>query len=144
MWIASQRSFSFRDRGGADARALGGPLRSLGEGMLVLADRNFCSFELWNEAAATGAHLLWRTKARHVLPAHERLPDGSYLSRLRKFVNYKMRRTDVVVRVIDYALDDPGRPQAEPRYRLITTGRKPSSCCGRKSPPRVSGTHRPS
>jgi hypothetical protein len=93
----------------------------LGEGMLVLADRNFYSFELWTEAAATGAQLLWRTKAGHVLPAHERLPDGSYLSRLRRCVNYKMRRTDVVVRVIDYALDDPGRPQAEPRYRLITT-----------------------
>ena len=96
-------------------------LPSLGEGMLVLADRLFYSFELWNQAAATGAQLLWRTKAGHVLPAHERLPDGSYLSRLRRCVNYKMRRTDVVVRVIDYALDDPGRPQAEPRYRLITT-----------------------
>ncbi len=93
----------------------------LGEGMLVLADRNFYSFDLWNQARATGAELLWRTKAGHVLPAHERLPDGSYLSRLRRCVNYKMRRTDVVVRVIDYALDDPGRPQAEPRYRLITT-----------------------
>lgn len=93
----------------------------LGESMLVLADRNFYSFELWTEAAATGAQLLWRTKAGHVLPAHERLPDGSYLARLRRCVNYKMRRTDVVVRVIDYALDDPGRPQAEPRYRLITT-----------------------
>ena len=27
----------------------------------------------------------------------------------------------VVVRVIDYGLDDPGRPQAEDVYRLITT-----------------------
>ena len=32
-----------------------------------------------------------------------------------------MVQTDIVVRVIDYAVDDPGRPQAEPRYRLITT-----------------------
>jgi hypothetical protein len=96
-------------------------LGSLGQGMLVLADRGFYSFELWNEARATGAQLLWRTKAGHVLPADERLADGSYLARLRKTVNYKMRRTDVVARVIDYGLDDPGRPQAEPRYRLITT-----------------------
>jgi hypothetical protein len=96
-------------------------LGSLGQGMLVLADRGFYSFGLWNAARATGAQLLWRTKAGHVLPADERLPDGSYLARLRKTVNYKMRRTDVVVRVIDYGLDDPGRPQAEARYRLITT-----------------------
>jgi len=49
-------------------------LGSLGEGMLVLADRNFYGFELWSEAAATGAQLLWRTKAGHVLPPGERLP----------------------------------------------------------------------
>lgn len=93
----------------------------LGPGMLVLADRNFYSFELWTQAAATGAQLLWRTKAGHVLPVRERLADGSWLSHLRRTVNYHMRKTDVVVRVIDYGIDDPGRPQAEPRYRLITT-----------------------
>jgi hypothetical protein len=96
-------------------------LPSLGEGMLVLADRYFYSFGLWNAARATGAELVWRTKANHVLPVRERLADGSYLSRLRKTVNSHMRQTDVTVRVIDYAIDDPGRPQAEPRYRLITT-----------------------
>ena len=96
-------------------------LGSLHQGMLVLADRNFYSFELWNEARATGADLLWRTKAGHVLRPHEQLPDGSWLARLRRLSNYHMRGTDVVVRVIDYAVDDPGRPQAEPRYRLITT-----------------------
>ncbi len=90
-------------------------LGSLGEGMLVLADRNFYGFELWSEAAATGAQLLWRTKAGHVLPPGERLPDGSYLSHLRRFAGHRHRMidTDVVVRVIDYGIDDPGRPQAE-------------------------------
>jgi len=96
-------------------------LGSLEAGMLLLADRNFYGFELWQQAHATGADLLWRTKAGHVLPPGERLADGSYLSRLRKTVNFHMRATDVTVRVIDYGLDDPGRPQAEPRYRLITT-----------------------
>src|SRR6516162_8377723 len=38
-------------------------LGSLSKGMLVLADRNFYSFTLWNQAAATGADLLWRTKS---------------------------------------------------------------------------------
>src|SRR5258708_17319365 len=90
-------------------------LGSLGEGMLVLADRNFYGFELWSEAAATGAQLLWRTKAGHVLPPGERLPDGSYLSHLRRFAGHRHRiiDTDVVVRGFDYRIDDPGRPQAE-------------------------------
>jgi hypothetical protein len=98
-----------------------GLLGSLGPGMLVLADRNFYGFELWNAARATGAQLLWRTKAGHVLRPHEQLPDGSWLARLRRFSNYHMLGTDVVVRVIDYAVADPGRPQAEDRYRLLTT-----------------------
>jgi hypothetical protein len=98
-----------------------GLLGSLEPGMLVLADRNFYGFELWNAARATGAQLLWRTKAGHVLRPYEQLPDGSWLARLRRFPDYHMLGTDVVVRVIDYAVADPGRPQAEDRYRLLTT-----------------------
>ena len=36
--------------------------------MLLLADRNFYGYELWNAAAATGADLLWRVKASLHLP----------------------------------------------------------------------------
>jgi hypothetical protein len=92
-------------------------LGSLGPNMLVLADRNFFSFGLWNEARATGADLLWRTKSNHVLPVDEALADGSYLSRLRE----GQRPTAVVVRVIEYSIDDPGRSQADSTYRLLTT-----------------------
>ena len=98
-----------------------GLLRAMRAGMLVLADRNFYSFKLWNEARATGADLLWRTKLNHVLPVVERLGDGSYLSVLHEVVNNHRRRSDVVVRVVEYGLDDPGRNNAEERYRLITT-----------------------
>ena len=98
-----------------------GLLSALGPGMLVLADRNFYSFKLWNEARATGAELLWRTKSNHVLPVEERLADGSYLSVLHEVVKNHRRRSDVVVRVVEYGLDDPGRPDVEGRYRLITT-----------------------
>jgi hypothetical protein len=104
-------------------------LGSLDAGMLVLADRNFYSFELWNQAAATGAQLLWRTKAGHVLPADQRLADGSWLSHLRKLSKSRNRMTDtgVAVRVIDYGLEDPGRAHAEDRYRLITTILEPDA-----------------
>lgn len=98
-----------------------GLLPSMGPGMLVLADRGFYSFALWNEARATGAELVWRTKSNHVLPVDERLPDGSYLSHLHEVVNNHRRKTDVAVRVIEYLLDDPGRPQAESTYRLLST-----------------------
>jgi hypothetical protein len=51
----------------------------------------------------------------------ERLPDGSWLSTLHEVVNYKRRREGMPVRVIEYNIEDPGRPQAEQRYRLLTT-----------------------
>ena len=104
-----------------------GLLGSFSPGMLVLADRNFYSYKLWNEARATGADLLWRTKSNHVLPVEERLADGSYLSVLHEVVNNKRRRSEVVVRVVEYRIEDPGRPDVEPRYRLVTTITDPAA-----------------
>ena len=97
-------------------------LGSLRPGMVVLADRNFFSFGLWNEAAATGAELVWRTKSNHSLPVDERLGDGSYLSHIQANDDRKRLANPVTVRVVEYNLDDPGRPQADDTtYRLITT-----------------------
>jgi hypothetical protein len=95
-------------------------LARLQPGMLCLADRAFVGFEPWCMAVASGADLLWRVRHNQVLPCRERLPDGSYLSRL--YASPKQRRQDaggVLVRVIDYRLE--GVPGAEPLYRLITT-----------------------
>ena len=44
-------------------------LPSLGKGMLCLADRGFFGFEMWKQAAATGADLLWRVRKNIPLPA---------------------------------------------------------------------------
>jgi hypothetical protein len=96
-------------------------LPALPKGMLVLADRYYYSFKLWNEAKASGAELLWRTKRNHVLPVVERLSDGSYLSFLHEVIGTHRRKSDVVVRVIEYGLDDPARTDTEDRYRLLTT-----------------------
>ena len=88
--------------------------------MVCLADRAFVGFELWRLAVATGADLLWRVRANHILPCQQRLPDGSYLSRL--YASPKHRRHDEggqVVRVIEYRLE--GMAGAEPLYRLVTT-----------------------
>jgi len=95
-------------------------LPSLSKGMLCLADRGFFGFEMWKQAAATGADLLWRVKKNHVLPCEKRLPDGSYLSRIYATQqDRRCKRNGIVVRVIDYRLE--GIAGAEPSYRLVTT-----------------------
>lgn len=95
---------------------------ALGPGMLCLADRGFTAHPLMSAAAKTGADLLWRAKANAVLPVLERHPDGSFRSELVANTD-KHRREDVLpVRVIEYGIDDDGRPAANAtRYRLLTT-----------------------
>ena len=95
-------------------------ISGLQKGMLCLADRNFYGFKLWNEAAATGADLLWRVKTNLRLPCDRRLPDGSYLSRVYGSAkDFRRQQNGVFVRVIEYQLE--GVAEAEPLYRLITT-----------------------
>lgn len=97
-----------------------GVLSWLHHGMLCLADRQFFGFELWNQARATGAQLLWRIRKNLRLPCERRLTDGSYLSRIYPTERDRRHKTNgVVVRVIEYRLE--GVAGAEPIYRLITT-----------------------
>ncbi len=92
----------------------------LRKGMLCLADRNFFSYQLWNRARASGADLLWRIKKNLILPCEQRLPDGSYLSRIYPSQRERRRGANgVLVRVIEYRLE--GVEGAEPLYRLLTT-----------------------
>lgn len=97
-----------------------GVLAWLRPGMLCLADRQFFGFELWHQARASGADLLWRIKKNLRLPYEQRLVDGSYLSRIYPSLKDRRHNTNgVTVRVIDYRLD--GVAGAEPIYRLLTT-----------------------
>src|SRR5690242_14801060 len=54
-------------------------LGNLRAGMLLLADRNFYSYALWNAAAGTGADLLWRVKGSLHLPVLRELSLSSCL-----------------------------------------------------------------
>ena len=92
--------------------------------MLCLADRGLLGFDLWRQAAATGAALLWRAGAPFTLPLLERFPDGSYRSELRwnSFCT-SADRTAIPVRVIEYTLPDV--PGSEASYRLVTTVLEP-------------------
>jgi Insertion element 4 transposase N-terminal/Transposase DDE domain len=129
---------------GSGERALAAQLLgSLRPGMLLLADRNFWGCQLWREATATGASLLWRVKEGKHARAIAELPDGSRLARVedpravmdRWHKNNKRARTGnlppdqsplpggITVRVIDYLLAvtaDDGTTRTE-RYRLFTT-----------------------
>ena len=95
-------------------------LKHLKPGMLCLADRNFLGYELWKQAQATGADLLWRGK-KHLRLEHEKeLPDGSYLSQIYPSErDWRKKTNGMPVRVIEYTLE--GVADAEPMYRLVTT-----------------------
>src|SRR5258706_252016 len=108
-----------------------GLLPRLGAGMLVLADRNFAGYELWRDAAATGAQLLWRIGASFSLPAGEVLADGTYLSVLK--TPRHLRKTgagDITVRVIEYRLEDEAGQVTE-TFTLITTLTDPAAAPAR-------------
>jgi hypothetical protein len=86
-------------------------LPAFGEGMVVLADRNFLSHTLARDVLATGAHILWRASASFRLTPIEVLADGSYLARLNP-----ARRADgppITMRVIEYTVHTTGPDGAE-------------------------------
>jgi hypothetical protein len=83
----------------------------LAPGVLLLADRGVAGFDLWRQATATGAALVWRTKTNAVLPVVQPLADGSYLSQIVAASDHRHRRDPITVRVVEYTLGTGrGRP----------------------------------
>ena len=111
--------------------------RSFEPEMLVLADRGFYGYELWREAAQTGAALLWRVSARVGLPVLREMADGSYLSVVfeknlrshhRSVIAESVRSGRAVqpiqaspVRVVEYDIPDRLGDGKKETIRLITT-----------------------
>jgi hypothetical protein len=96
-------------------------LGALGPDMLLLADRNFPSWRLWRDVAATDADLLWRMSASFTLPVLRVLDDGTYLSELRP--PRKRDGPPIPLRVIEYSViteNDQGEQVSE-LFRLATT-----------------------
>jgi Insertion element 4 transposase N-terminal len=104
---------------------------------LVIADRNFFSWNAWRTAADTGADLLWRVRSDLRLPVLELLPDGSYRSVLiwpkatlkqREDLIAAARRGDDLdpdrarlVRVIEYDVPGRGGNGKDELIALVTT-----------------------
>lgn len=97
-------------------------LRFLVENMLLLWDRNFLSYDLVRSVRARQAHLLARIKKNLIFTPIEQLADGSYLAKLYPSPRHRDRDEDgLLVRIIEYTFDDPGRPGSGQKHRLLTT-----------------------
>src|SRR5271166_5692430 len=110
-------------------------LDHLGPGMLLIWDRGFFSFELISAVVRRGAHLLARVKSNTILRPIRRLADGSYLAKI--YPSEGDRRRDMrglPVRVIEYTHDDPNRPGAGERHRLITDLTNPEDMPAHEAP----------
>jgi Insertion element 4 transposase N-terminal/Transposase DDE domain len=88
---------------------------------LLIEDRGFFSYEHWKRLDSSGVKLLIRVKDNMILRPIERLPDGSYLAKIyRSSYDRDKDRDGIVVRVIEYTLDDPQRTGHGERHRLLT------------------------
>lgn len=94
----------------------------LEEDMLLLWDRNFLSYKNLKRVLDCNAHLLARVKSNYVFEPIEVLPDGSYLAKMYPSPYDRQKdKNGIKVRIIEYALTDPKRPQKETKHRLLTT-----------------------
>lgn len=88
---------------------------------LLLEDRGFFSYAHWKTLDARGIKLLIRIKANMILTPIQRLADGSYLAKIYPSTYDRDKDRDgIVVRVIEYTLNDPDRTGHGEIHRLAT------------------------
>jgi hypothetical protein len=96
-------------------------LRHLRHGMLLLWDRGFFSYALW-QAVLLRCELLARVNVRLVLRPVQPLGDGSHLSKLYPSAHDRTRdRWGITVRVLRYTHTDPKRVGCGQEHVLLTT-----------------------
>jgi hypothetical protein len=97
-------------------------MRELSSDMLLMWDRNFLSYNRVRQILGRGANLLAKIKKNLIFQPIRRLGDGSFLARI--YPNAWKRRDDregILVRIIEYRLDDPTRPGGGEKHRLLST-----------------------
>ena len=93
-----------------ESSMVAGLLRHMRPGMLLLCDRNFFRYALWQQLVRRGVQVLFRVKSNRVLRPLRSLADGSYLAKIYPSPAARAQDRDgIVVRVIRYTLDDPQR-----------------------------------
>lgn len=97
-------------------------LKALRPDMLLLWDRGFLSWGNVRDVLGRKAHLLARIKKTSKFEKLRVLGDGSYLAKMyRNTYDRRNDRGGIVVRVVEYTLEDPGRPGSGQPNRLLTT-----------------------
>jgi hypothetical protein len=97
-------------------------IRHLGPGMLLLWDRGFFSYNLWQAVQLRSCQLLARVSVRLVLRPFQTLSDGSYLAKVYPSSHERSKnRWGIVVRVIRYTHNDPRRVNCGQEHVLMTT-----------------------
>jgi len=89
---------------------------------LLLEDRGFFSYAAWKKLLTRRVQLLVRIKSHMVFKPLRRLSDGSYLAKIYPSDGDRQKdRHGIVVRIIEYKLNDPQRVGHGEVHRLMTT-----------------------
>ena len=93
---------------------------------LLLEDRGFFSYAHWKKLDARGTKLLIRLKDNLILRSIQRLPDGSFLAKIYPSPQDRDKDRDgIIVRVIEYTLNDPERTGHGETHRLANNQPRP-------------------
>ena len=106
---------------GERARALK-LLRSVTNGMLLMWDRGLHSYAMIQATVAKGCDYLGRIPVNVKFSVEKPLADGSYLSWI--YPSGKLRKKGcqpILLRVIEYTIENPNKPDEQLRYRLISS-----------------------
>jgi len=96
-------------------------LKQAPAGSLLLWDCGYYSFSLLHQACQQNKFFVGPVPDHAVIKSIQRLGDGSYLARIYACPNDRRDdRGGLLLRVIEYTLDDPARVGCGERHRLIT------------------------
>ena len=88
---------------------------------LLMEDRGFFCYGDWKELDSRGIKLLVRLKSNLIIKPIQQLSDGSCLAKIYPTPYYRERdRHGILVRLIEYTLDDPQRTGHGEKHRLLT------------------------
>ena len=90
--------------------------------MLLMWDRGLHSYAMVQATVSKGCDYLGRIPANVKFLNEKPLDDGSYLSWI--YPSGKLRKKGfepILVRVIEYKIENPDNPEEQIRYRLITS-----------------------
>ena len=94
----------------------------LTSGMLLMWDRGIHSYAMVQATVSKGCDYLGRIPTNVKFLNEKPLDDSSYLSWIYPSGKFRKKGFEpILVRVIEYTIENPERPEEQTRYRLITS-----------------------